>query len=324
MTMLVVVIVFLVLFAVLMLVVSLGIRFMETERKKRVEQVLAVSAGAGEVPRTELLMEKPPGDEMSLGHVLSQLPVWKQLDKQIQQAGLSWSPGGVLIACAVLGAAGCLLGLRVHAPVFREFGMILMGLMFGSLPYLWVRWKRRKRFRDFEEQFPEALDFLARSMRAGHAFSVSLEMLADESPDPLGIEFRRVFHEQNLGAPIQTALTGLADRMPQVDVRFFVAAVLLQRETGGNLAEILMKLSYVIRERFRLKGQVRAASAHGRMTAMILALMPMVTVAALMVIAPAYLELLAKDPDGKYMIIGAIVAQLVGYWWMRNIINIKV
>ena len=161
-------------------------------------------------------------------------------------------------------------------------------------------------------------------MRAGHAFSVSLEMMADESPEPIGIEFRQVFNEQNLGAPIDVALKNLGQRVPLLDVRFFVSAVLLQRETGGNLAEILTKLSQVIRERFQLKGKVKAVSAHGRMTALILCVMPLITMMLLSVIAPTYLASMAGDYHGKLLIVGAIMGQILGYLWMRKIVNIKV
>jgi tight adherence protein B len=142
-------------------------------------------------------------------------------------------------------------------------------LTFGVLHYVFVRKKRAKRLDQLEEQFPEALDFLARSMRAGHAFSISLEMIGEELPDPLGQEFRTLFNEQNLGAPLDVALRNFTNRVPLLDCRFFTSSVLLQKQTGGNLSEILARLAYVIRERFRLKGQVKAASAHGRMTATI-------------------------------------------------------
>src|SRR5262249_21970984 len=155
--------------------------------------------------------------------------------------------------------------------------------------------KRKRRFAQFEEQFPEALDFLARAMRSGHAFSVGLEMLGTESPEPLAKEFRTLFHEQNLGAPLETAVANMAVRMPLRDGRFFVSAVLMQRQTGGNLSEVLGRLAYVIRERFRLKGQVRAASAHGRLTAIILTLLPFVTMFGLLIMAPGYLQGMAAD-----------------------------
>jgi len=200
----------------------------------------------------------------------------------------------------------------------------VLGAIGFSLPYLFVRFKRNRRFAMFEEQFPEALDFLARSMRAGHAFSVSLEMLGNESPDPIGQEFRTLFNEQNLGAPLDVAFANMLRRYPLVDVRFFVSSVMLQKQTGGNLSEILVRLSYVIRERFRLKGQVKAASAHGRLTATILTVMPICLMFAMFFVAPGYLQGMANDPDGKYLILAALVAQLLGYYFIRKIIRIKV
>jgi tight adherence protein B len=161
-------------------------------------------------------------------------------------------------------------------------------------------------------------------MRAGHAFSISLEMLGEEMADPLGQEFRALFNEQNLGAPLESALRNFTIRVPLLDVRFFTSSVLLQKQTGGNLSEILARLAYVIRERFRLKGQVKAASAHGRLTATILTLLPVGTMLALLMVAPGYLQGMANDPDGKFLIGGAIVAQILGNFFIKKIINIKV
>jgi tight adherence protein B len=175
-----------------------------------------------------------------------------------------------------------------------------------------------------EEQLPEALDFLARSMRAGHAFSISLEMLGGETPEPLGQEIRVLFNELNLGAPLEPALAGLAARVPLLDVQLFVSSVLLQRQTGGNLSEILMRLAFVIRERFRLKGHVLAASAHGRLTAIVLTVLPLVLMVALLFIAPGYLQGMAADSTGRWMILGALVAQGLGFYFIRKIVNIKV
>jgi tight adherence protein B len=198
------------------------------------------------------------------------------------------------------------------------------GLFLGGLPYFYVRVKRNRRMAEIEQQLPESLDFLARSMKAGHAFSISLEMLGAETPDPLGQEFRTLFNEQNLGAPIDTALLNFAERVPLLDVRMFVSSVLLQKQTGGNLSEILTRLAYVIRERFRLRGQVRVASAHGRLTAGVLTILPLVLVLALTFVAPGYLRSMADDPDGKWLIVGAILAQIAAYIIMRRITNIKV
>jgi len=242
----------------------------------------------------------------------------------LQQAGLDWTLERLLLMMAVMGAAGGAIGtlfLPALTPLWRALGC---GLAAAALPYLYVRWQRSKRLDAFEEQLPEALDFLARSMRAGHAFSISLEMMSDEMPDPSGVEFLALFNEQNLGAPMELALRNLTERVPLLDVRFFTSAVMTQRQTGGNLSEILTRLAYVIRERFRLKGQVKAASAHGRMTAGILTAMPIVTMLALMLVAPGYLQSMADIREGRYMIAGCVVAQVIGNLVIRKIIRIKV
>src|ERR1039458_10236399 len=182
---------------------------------------------------------------------------------------------------------------------------VVFALITGAIPYLIVRHKRSSRMNKLEEQFPDALDFLARSMRAGHAFSISLEMIGEEMADPLGQEFRALFNEQNLGAPLDIALRNFTLRVPLLDVRFFTSSVLLQKQTGGNLSEILSRLAYVIRESFRLKGQVKAASALGPLTATILTVLPLATMLCLLFVTPGYLQEMATDSDGKYIIGGA-------------------
>jgi len=194
----------------------------------------------------------------------------------------------------------------------------------GFIPLLVVLWKRSKNISAFEKQFPEALDFLSRSMRAGHGFSIALEMLAADSPDPLATSFRRISNDLQLGSSLDVALGKLLLLMPLVDVRFFVSSVLLQQETGGNLGEILSKLALIIRERFRLKGQVKAASAHGRITGLVLVLMPVVVTMLMMITSPKYLGDLAADKTGRMMIYGAAIGQVVGYLVIKKITNIKV
>jgi tight adherence protein B len=319
----VLVISFLVIFALVLVAVSVGWSFLEAQRKKKVVGMLETVAGETVVTETTVLKEV--GDEEDpLNRFASRFDMTQNIQAKIQQAGLDWSVGRLALMMVVMAIIGTLLGLRFKVLLFQSVSAIVLAVLFGLLPYFYVLRKRTKRLNLFEEQFPEALDFLARAMRAGHAFSVSLEMLADESPEPLSREFRQVFNEQNLGASIEVALQNLAKRVPLLDVSFFVSAVMLQKETGGNLAEILTKLAYVIRERFRLKGQVKAASAHGRITGLVLTIMPIILVFALLIIAPGYLQSMARDPDGKYMIFGAIVGQFVGYYFIRRIVNIKV
>jgi tight adherence protein B len=242
----------------------------------------------------------------------------------LQQAGLPWSSSRLVFAIVLGAAVGATIGWWLQPLGFALASSLLLAFLLGGAPFFYVRYKRSQRLWAFEEQLPEALDFLARSMRAGHAFSISLEMLGSESPDPIGQEFRALFAEQNLGAPIDVALENFAKRVPLLDVRLFVSSVLLQRQTGGNLSEVLQRLAFLIRERFRLRGQVKAASAHGRMTSRVLTALPIVMIFALQVVAPGYLASMAADPDGKWMIGGAIVAQIAGYITMRRITNIKV
>jgi len=187
-----------------------------------------------------------------------------------------------------------------------------------------VAHKRSHRIRKFEELFPESLEFVARSMRAGHAFSVSLEMIHREFQEPLAGEFRRTFEEHNLGLPLDLALEKLAKRVPLLDVHFFVSAVLLQKRTGGNLAEILDKLAYVIRERFKLRGKIRAISAHGRMTGTALTMIPIVVGAMLFWVNPDYVRFFVTDSTGQIMMGAAIVLQLAGYAVIKKIVTIEV
>ena len=166
----------------------------------------------------------------------------------------------------------------------------MTGLVTATVPYFFLLHKRTKNFDEFEKQLPEALDFLSRSMRAGHGFSIAMELLASDSPDPLGSAFRRVSNDMQLGSALDVALGKLSVLVPLLDVRFFVSSVLLQQETGGNLSEVLAKLALIIRERFRLKGQVRAVSAHGRITGLVLVLMPVVVAIIMMITSPQYLD----------------------------------
>jgi tight adherence protein B len=206
---------------------------------------------------------------------------------------------------------------------FRRFSYV-PALLAGALPILYVIRKRKARLRRFEELFPDSLEFVSRSMRAGHAFSVSLEMIHREFQEPLSGEFRRTFEEHNLGLPLDVALQKLAKRVPSLDVHFFVSAVLLQKRTGGNLAEILDKLAYVIRERFKLRGRIRAISAHGRMTGIALSCIPIGVAVLMFYTNPDYVRFFFLDDVGNIMLGGAIVLQITGYLIMRQITSIEV
>jgi tight adherence protein B len=313
---------FLVILAAELLSVSLGWRWVEARHVARVTEIFR--AASGKPAREKAAILRSQQAEQALPEIAVVRFVHAALRKKIEQAGRDWTPGSVVLAMLTLGIVGAFAGMAFPSLGARWLTILVLACGFGALPYVWLVMARRRRLAAFEEQFPEALDFLSRSMKSGHAFSISLEMLADESIDPTSQEFRRVFHEQNLGAPLDVALKNLAARVPLVDVKFFVSAVLVQRETGGNLSEILLQLAYVIRERFQLKAQVRAISAHGRLTGIVLSLMPIALVFSLLLVAPGYLEGMVRDPLGKYLIGGVIFGQLMGYFFIHRIVNIKV
>jgi tight adherence protein B len=310
--------------AVVLAASAFGFNFLESQRKKQVKNMLrTVDGNPPEQAATSILFESEDKEDL-MAQTVSRFGWAKEVETVLQQSGLNWTMGSLLAFTLGSAAIGLILGWKFNLLAFSLLSLLAAGVACASLPYLYVRHKRRKRFAEFEEQFPEALDFLARSMRAGHAFSISLEMIGEESPDPVGVEFRTMFNEQNLGAPMETALENLERRVPLVDVRFFISSIMLQKQTGGNLSEILTRLAHVIRERFRLRGQVKAASAHGRMTATILTLMPLALMAGLLFVAPGYLEGMAKEKDGKWLIGAAIISQCLGYYFIRRIIRIKV
>jgi tight adherence protein B len=315
---------FIVVFALILLAVSVALKFFDARRKKQVTDMLQTASGESAVTMSNLLKEIDAEKPTGFKAMVRSLHFSRHAQEQIQQAGLSWSSSRLLAAMGLMTIPGLGLGSLMPFILNGPVTAIVLALVCGSLPYLYVRQKRKKRLDTLEEQFPESLDFLARSMRAGHAFSISLQMVGEEIADPLGQEYRTLFNEQNLGAALDTALRNFTERVPLLDCRFFTSSVLLQKQTGGNLSEILSRLAYVIRERFRLKGQVKAASAHGRMTATILTLLPVATMLGLLVVAPGYLQGMAADPDGKWMIGGAIAAQILGNFFIKKIINIKV
>jgi tight adherence protein B len=318
------IIVFIIIFVLVLACIGLGMKYFEAQRKKHVTGMLETVAGTPAVTVSNILREEVDANQTAVERLLTSFNFTDKARDQLQQAGMPWSPTKLAAIMCAGGAIGLVLGIMFPLIWSAAVTIILLTAAGAALPYLFVRTKRKKRMARFEEQFPEALDFLSRSMRAGHAFTISLEMLGDEIGDPLGQEFRTLFNEQNLGAPMEVALRNLVQRVPLLDVRFFASSVMLQRQTGGNLSEILTRLAYVIRERFRLKGQVKAASAHGRLTAAILTIMPVATMLGLLIVAPGYLQGMAADKDGKWLIFGAVVAQVIGNICIRKIINIKV
>jgi tight adherence protein B len=246
-----------------------------------------------------------------------------RLREMLEQAGMKMTVARLLHATLAAGLVAFAVAWFMLPPRFRNFAWLAV-VAGGALPILVVSRKRASRLKHFEEQFPESLEFVARSMRAGHAFSVSLEMIHREFQEPLAGEFRRTFEEHNLGLPLDVALQKLAKRVPSLDVHFFVSAVLLQKRTGGNLAEILDKLAYVIRERFKLRGKIRAISAHGKMTGTALTCIPIAVGVMMFYVNPDYIRFFFLDDVGNIMLGAAVLLQLIGYAVIRKIVSIEV
>ncbi len=255
--------------------------------------------------------------------VMKRFRLQSRLQELLEQSGLKWHASRLIHACMFLFLAGAVAGWMFLPAELRLFA-IVPALAGAALPLLFVTRKRKKRLRRFEELFPESLEFVSRSMRAGHAFSVSLEMIHREFQEPLAGEFRRTFEEHNLGLPLEVALQKLAKRIPSLDVHFFVSAVLLQKRTGGNLAEILDKLAYVIRERFKLRGRIRAISAHGRMTGLALTCIPLGVAVLMFYVNPDYVRFFFLDDVGRIMLGSAVLLQIIGYLVIKQIVKIEI
>jgi tight adherence protein B len=243
------------------------------------------------------------------------------LQKMLAQGNVDVRAGNFLMLCVVSALVFAVIAFIAGGNLLFGWAGVLLGFF---IPYAYASHMRSKRFQKFEEKFPEAIDTLARAVRAGHAFTTALEMIANEVSEPVAGEFRQLYEEQKFGLPVRDALLNLADRIPLVDVKFFVTAVMLQRETGGNLAEILDNLSYVIRERFKILRQVRVHTAQGRLTMVLLMALPPTIVLIMQLLNPGFIRPLFTDPIGHALIVGGITLQTLGYFFIRKIIRIQV
>jgi tight adherence protein B len=270
---------------------------------------------------TALVRDEQLSDIPALDAILRRSERVSAIQKMLQQAGLGTRAGNFLAMCAASGVAGAFLGYGFGKRVEFAWMLMLVGFL---VPYGYVSFRRTKRFEKFEELFPEAIDTLARAVRAGHAFTTALELITNEISEPIAGEFRQLYEEQKFGMPVRDALMNLTERVPLVDIKFFVTAVMLQRETGGNLAEILDNLSYVIRERFKIQRQVRVYTAQGRLTMALLMGMPPIIVCTMLVLNPSFIRPLFVDPIGHTLLVAGITLQTVGYFVIRKIIRIQV
>lgn len=292
------------------------------ERRKLNQRLADLSAAPQPVDGGDSLVKREPkGPLPGLDRLVSGTKAGSWLGRLIEQAGARTTPSAVLLMTLVLGSTLMLM------PNF--FGRVpylplLTGAAGAALPISVLMYRRSARMKKFEEQFPEALDLLARALRAGHAFQTAMGMVADDMKEPVGPEFKKTFDQQNFGLPLKDALFQLSERMPHLDVRFFVTAVLIQRDTGGNLAEILDNLSHVVRERFKIRRQIQTHTAHGRFTGLVLLALPAALAVILTVMSPEHMGPLFTHRTGQSMIIGAIVMQTVGFFWIRWILKIEV
>ena len=288
--------------------------------QKRLAEALLHSAHTEDVEvilaRNELMSEIP-----FVNRFLVRMQAALQLKRMLDQADLHITPSRLVMFSAMAGMLGALAASVVTISILI---MVAAGIASALIPFVHVWWKRKKRFDAFLEHLPDALDLMSRGLSAGHAFSEALHMVSAEMPEPIASEFRKTYEEQNLGLSLKLALENLTQRIPLLDLRMCVTAVLIQRETGGNLAEILEKVAYTIRERFRIMGDLKTLTTSSRMSAWLLCGLPIFVTIVITGMNPEYMSVLWKDPRGHYLIATAMILQVTGMLIVRKILNIKI
>jgi len=252
----------------------------------------------------------------------ARLPFVGQTSVLLAQSGLSWSPATFLVLTIGLALAGGVLVTALGMPLFLA---ILAAGVFGAFPYLYVRRRRKKLLRRFEELLPEAIDYLARAIRAGHPLTAGFQMVGEELADPLGAEFRRMFDQQRFGVPFEEALLGMCDRIELVDVRIFVTSIIVQREVGGaSFGEVLDNMAETVRTRFAIRREINVYTAQGRLSGMVVGAMPFMVGVGIYLQDPEYVGILFEHPLGRMMAIAAVVMQIVGFLWIRKIVDVEI
>ena len=292
----------------------------EVAVQQRLSMIEGISSGQVDLP-PDLLKKETLSEIPTLNDLMHQFPVFTRLHHFMAQADSQRSVGELVTGSLLIGIVGGWasdIWLPTRALAF------LAGVVLAAVPFVYFYVVRAQRFKHFEELLPDAIDLMSRALRAGHAISSAIEMVSEESSDPIAMEFRRIFEEQNFGLPLREAMLNLTDRVPLPDVRFLVTAILVQKETGGNLAEVLDKSAAVIRDRFRLRGQLRVYTAQGRLTGWILAGLPFIMFFAITVVSPKYEHILITDPTGQKLIYAGIAMMIIGGYIIHRIINIEV
>ncbi len=291
------------------------------EATKLQSRLQALSSTRDHTQQTQLLKQRMLSEMPMLERYIQSIPRIRVLDRNILQSGLNWTVSKFLMGSLVMAAIGW---FAISGALHQSMAMGAIGaLVIGSLPFLYIQYKKNQRMSKMERQLPEALDLIGRALRAGHAFSASLKMVGEEMAEPLAGEFRIVHDEINFGVSMQQSLTHLSERVPLTDLRYFVVAVLIQRESGGNLTEILDKLSQLIRERLKLMARVKVLSSEGRMSAWILGLMPFLLAALINAVNPDFMRPLWTDPMGIAIVKYMLILMLIGAVIMRKIVKIR-
>ncbi len=291
---------------------------LDTQIKKKVSQYSdSQKLKPGEVPF--IIKDESYSQNPFLNRIFEHFKFSKKLQRLLEQAGNPMKLDRLFIYMILFGLIGFFLGIKMGSP--------LLALIFGAgmllLPVLNVKILKSKRIRNFTKEFPDAIDMMADAIKSGNAFNKALLMVANESPDPVGIEFRKTFEEQNLGIPLIEALTNLSNRIESLDLKLFITAVSLQKDTGGNLAEILNSISYTIRERFKLMGQIRVYTAQARFSAFVVGSLPIAFIIFIRIINPDYINVLFYEPEGKKLLALAVILQILGFLSIKKIISIK-
>jgi tight adherence protein B len=292
----------------------------EAERVSRRLRMMSAGGHAGS-ENNSMIKQRLLSETPLFQRLLLQMPRVGQLDRLLEQSGLSWTVSDLIVLSLLAPVVAGGLGLWLRVPVLVLLPLMLLS---AGLPLLLVQNAKSKRLRKIDNQLPDALDLIGRALRAGHAFPTAMKMVGDEMREPIADEFRTTFDEVNFGISMNDALMNLATRVPSTDLRYFVIAVLIQRETGGNLAELLDNISKIVRDRIKLLGQIRVLSAEGKMSAWVLGLLPFAAAFMIQVTNPGFLKILYTDPAGRKMVATAIVMMILGVFAMRRIIKIRV
>ncbi len=287
------------------------------EVESRLDLLTGAATPAGKDKKAELLAS-PLNDGPSF--LEEYIKKWFNLRAFLQQADVPLSPSKFFLISAAMGLGGMILLPIVQAPLF----LAPLGIVFAAVPFGILMFKRKKRLASFAKQLPEALELISRALRAGHSLASGFKLVADEMDAPISREFERCYEAQNLGIPLESAIEEMTERVPNLDLRFFATAVILQRQTGGDLAEILDKIGYLVRERFKIWGQIQALTGEGRLSGIVLLSLPPVLFVVMWRLNPNYCMALFTDPLGHQMLAGAIIMQIIGALVIRKIVNIKV